>query len=125
MLGKLDDRPGRSVVRVRHGEHEGLDITLKQGADTHRARFFGGEDRGVGKPDHAEFASRLAQRFNDGMRGRVVRFLDPIMSSHDHRLIDHRDGGIGSFAAGQRGLRLGQSFTHEQLVIHGWMLAER
>ena len=124
MLGQLDDGPGGAVAGVRDGEHERLDVALEQGADAHRARLLGREDRRVGEADGAELAGRLAQGDDDGVGGRVVRLLDPVVGTGDHRLVDDGDGGVRALAQGQRVARLGEGLAHEQLVVHAAMLAD-
>ena len=102
MLGELDDRARRTVPVVGHGVDERLDVTLEQGADTHRAGLQDGEDRGVGEPVGTELASRLAQGVDHRVCGRVVRFLDPVVGPGDHRIVDDRDGRIRPLPAGER-----------------------
>ena len=49
---------------------------------------------------------------------------DPVVGPSDHRLVDDGDRSDGPLALGQRELRLGQCLAHEQLVVHGSMLAD-
>ena len=101
-----------------------LDVALEQRADAHRAGLLGREDRRVGQADGTELSGRLAEHDDDGVGGRVVRLLDPIVRPDDHRLVDHRDRRVGALAALHRRPRLGQRLAHEELVVHGAMLAD-
>ena len=115
---------GSAVTQVRHGEDESLDIAFEKRSDTHRAGLLGGEDRRVGEADGAELAGGLAEHHDDGMGGRIVRLLDPIVGTDDHRLVDHGDGRIRALATLHGRPRLGQCLAHEELVVHGPMLAD-
>ena len=95
MLGELDDRAGGTVLVVRDRVDERLDVTLEEGPDAHRAGLAGGEDRGIGQSRGSELSSRLAEGDDDGVGGRVVRLLDAVVGSRDHRLVDDGDGGVG------------------------------
>ena len=46
------------------------------------------------------------------------------MGARDHRLVDDGDRRVRALAARERGLRLGERLAHEQLVVHGPMLAD-
>jgi ATP-dependent phosphofructokinase / diphosphate-dependent phosphofructokinase len=124
VLSELENGACGAVALVRNRIHECLDITREQRSHTHRARFVGREDRGVGQTTAAESTSRLTQGTDDGMGGRVVGLLDPVMGSRDHRLVDDRHRRDRALATLERQLRLGERLAHEQLVVHGPMLAD-
>ena len=84
----------------------------------------GREDRRVGEAHRAQLAGGLAQGHDDGMGGRVVGLLDPVVGPGDHRLVDDGDRGDGPLAAFEGEPGLGQCLAHEQLVVHGPMLAD-
>ena len=124
MLCQLDDGSRGPVMRVRDGEDQGLDIALEQRADTHRTRLLGREDRRVGQAYRTELSGCLAEHDDDGVGRGIVCLLDTVVSPDDHRLVDDGDRGIGAFAALHRRSRLGQCLAHEELVVHGAMLAD-
>lgn len=124
VLGELDDGPGRALARICDRIHESLDIALQQCPDAHRAWLVGREDRRVGEPDSTKAPGRFAQGKDHRMGRRVVRLLDSVMGSRDHRLVDHGDGGDRSLTAVDRELRLRESLAHEQFVVHLRMLTD-
>ena len=71
-----------------------------------------------------ELAGGLAEHHDDGVGGRIVRLLDPIVGPDDHRLVDDGDRGVRALAALHRRPRLGQCLAHEELVVHAAMLAD-
>ena len=46
------------------------------------------------------------------------------MGADDHRLVDDGDGRVRALAAFERQPRLREGLAHEQLVVHGPMLAD-
>jgi hypothetical protein len=50
--------------------------------------------------------------------------MDTVPTARDHRFIDHGDGGDRAFARCQPELRFRERLAHEELVIHGSMLAD-
>ena len=123
VLGELEDRAGRPV-RVFGRAKTRASTSLSRSAPTHMEQGSRVAKIVASARLAAQLAGRLAEGDDDRVGRRVVRLLDAVMGARDHRLVDDGDGRDRAARRGQRQLRLGEGLAHEQLVVHGPMLAD-
>ncbi len=125
VLGELDDRPGRAVAVVRQREHEGLDVALRA-APRRTSRRAPGWRRSSRRPVASAPSLRAASRRATTTAWAVGSFVSWTRSWARATIASSTTAtaAIGSLALLERELRLGERLAHEQLVVHGSMLAD-
>jgi hypothetical protein len=116
--GELERRTRSPREGIRDGEDDAVDVALEHGADAHRTGLAHDIDRQAGERRGPQPFGSLAERADDGMRGRIATATDAVASARHHGIVEDGDGAIDPLTGRGGGRCLGKGGSHVELVVH-------
>jgi hypothetical protein len=115
-VSQIEKRLDRAELRLHCSVDQRADTRLHDGADTHHTRLYSDVERRACNSVVTKLASRLADRDELGVGGRVDGVNRLVKTYRDHVLVSGQNRPNGNFAQVERMSRLRKRATHHSLL---------